>query len=202
METFIQWITEIVLFLLLAMMADALLPSGLMKKYARLVLSILLLLVIIDPLLGFLKLDPNQLLYTVENQMQEGLEAEHLNEEIEEKKNEILNGQDAYTLQQVKDAIVKQLKEPIEMNEQVTIEEADLTFFKTPHSLESLDKLVLFVSSTESGDSVEEVVISAADQEEIAGSPQFNEDSIRESAAQLLNLSEEQIEIRWEESHE
>ncbi|MFG6148558.1 stage III sporulation protein AF [Halobacillus sp. B23F22_1] len=202
MQVFIQWIIEIVLFLLLAMVADALLPSGLMKKYARLVMAILLLLVIVDPLLQFLKLDPNQILYSVERQMEASMETEQLTGEIEEKKNEILNGQDAYTLQQVKEAIVAQLQEPIESSEQVTVEAVDLTFFQTPHSLESLDKLVLFISSTEEGGSVEEVIISAADEEKRAEKPQFEEDSIKELAAQQLDLAKEQIEIRWEEDHE
>ncbi|GGF08300.1 hypothetical protein GCM10010954_03430 [Halobacillus andaensis] len=202
MQVFIQWIIEIVLFLLLAMVADALLPSGLMKKYARLVMAILLLLVIVDPLLHFLKLDPNQILYSVERQMEASMETEQLTGEIEEKKNEILNGQDAYTLQQVKEAIVDQLQEPIESSEQVTVEAVDLTFFQTPHSLESLDKLVLFISSTEEGGSVEEVIISATDEEKRAEKPQFEEDSIKELAAQQLDLTKEQIEIRWEEDHE
>lgn len=62
MNLFIEWITRIVLFLLLAIVADALLPSGLMKKYARLVLSVLLLLIFLGPLLQLLKINPDQLL--------------------------------------------------------------------------------------------------------------------------------------------
>ncbi|WP_101844253.1 stage III sporulation protein AF [Halobacillus sp. Marseille-P3879] len=202
MQAFIQWITEIVLYLFLAMVADALLPSGLMKKYARLVMSILLLLVIINPLLQFLKLDPNQILSSVERQMQSSMETEEMTSAIEEKKNEIMSGQDAYTLKQVEEAIITQLKEPVKKAENVTINEVDLTFFETPHSLESLDKLVLFVSSTEAAGSVEEIIISASDQEERADEPHHDEDSIKELAAQQLDLNKEQIEIRWEENHE
>ncbi|WP_431798975.1 stage III sporulation protein AF [Halobacillus andaensis] len=202
MQAFIQWITEIVLYLFLAMVADALLPSGLMKKYARLVMSILLLLVIINPLLQFLKLDPNQILSSVERQMQSSMETEEMTSAIEEKKNEIMSGQDAYTLKQVEEAIITQLQEPVKKAENVSINEVDLTFFETPHSLESLDKLVLFVSSTEAAGSVEEIIISASDQEERADEPHHDEDSIKELAAQQLDLNKEQIEIRWEENHE
>ncbi|KHE69176.1 stage III sporulation protein AF, partial [Halobacillus sp. BBL2006] len=88
MNLFIEWITRIVLFLLLAMVADALLPSGLMKKYARLVMSILLLLIFLGPLLQVLKVDPNQLLKTAEESMNQQVDVMELDESIEKKKKE------------------------------------------------------------------------------------------------------------------
>ncbi|MFC7060592.1 stage III sporulation protein AF [Halobacillus seohaensis] len=202
MQIFIQWITEIVLFLLLAMVADALLPSGLMKKYARLVLAILLILVIIDPLLQFLKIDPHRILNSVENQMDLSMETDQLTKEIEEKKNEIIIGQDAYTLQQVQGAVVEQLKAPLETSHQLTINQVDLEFVAKPYSLESLDKLVLFVTTNEEEQAVEEVIISSADSSQSENVNNREQEGIQELVAQHLELEKEQIEIRWEEDHE
>ncbi|WP_173916183.1 stage III sporulation protein AF [Halobacillus sp. Marseille-Q1614] len=200
MQVFTQWITEIVLYLVLAILADALLPSGLMKKYARLVLAILLLLIIIDPLLQLLKVNPHQIVQSVHQQMNAGFETEQLKAEIEEKKNEIMRGQDAYTLQQVEEAVSGQLKGPLE-EEKVSIETADFEFSTEPYSVESLDKLILTLSSQEEESVVEEVVISANDQT-ASGTNHPNEADIKNLVAGKLGLNVQQIEIRWEEDHE
>ncbi len=197
---FTEWITQIVLYLLLAMLADTLLPSGLMKKYARLVLAILLLLIIIDPLLQLLKVNPHQIVQAVNEQMNANFETEQLTKEIEEKKNEIMRGQDAYTLQQVEEAVVSQLKSPLEA-ERAAIETVEFEFSSEPYSLDSLDKLTLTLSSNEEKSLVEDVVITASD-ESTHGMNHPNEENIKNLVAGNLGLNKQQIEIRWEEDHE
>ncbi|WP_082233874.1 stage III sporulation protein AF [Halobacillus massiliensis] len=200
MQMFTEWITQIVLYLLLAMLADTLLPSGLMKKYARLVLAILLLLIIIDPLLQLLKVNPHQIVQAVNEQMNANFETEQLTKEIEEKKNEIMRGQDAYTLQQVEEAVVSQLKSPLEA-ERAAIETVEFEFSSEPYSLDSLDKLTLTLSSNEEKSLVEDVVITASD-ESTHGMNHPNEENIKNLVAGNLGLNKQQIEIRWEEDHE
>ncbi|UOR12342.1 stage III sporulation protein AF [Halobacillus amylolyticus] len=166
MSAFTQWITQIVLFLLLAMVADALLPTGSMKKYARLVMSILLLLVLLGPLLRVLQVDPNTLLQSAENQLDNRANSEQLTEKIESKKKEIMRGQDAYTLQQVTESITNKVEEPLQDQFDLSLENVDMEFSGTPHRWDSLDKLVLSIASKPGEGAVDEVTISVAEEEE------------------------------------
>ncbi|MFC7320843.1 stage III sporulation protein AF [Halobacillus campisalis] len=204
MQVFIQWITEIVLFLLLAMVADALLPSGAMRKYARLVMAILLLLVILDPLLQFLKLDPQQIIQSVESRMDTSIKTEEMSGEIEDKKNEILRGQDAYTLQQVEEAVLDQLQKPLKADYELSLNQVDFKFLEESYSMESLDKLILYVSSNNEEGDIEEVIISTSSEDTNQNLTVRNEDRDRvyEYVADQLDLNRQQIEIHWEEGHE
>ncbi|WP_163526336.1 stage III sporulation protein AF [Halobacillus ihumii] len=200
MAAFTQWITQIVLFLLLAMVADALLPSGSMRKYARLVMSILLVLILLNPLLKVLQIDPQTLVQSVEYQLESRSSTEQLAEKIESKKSEIMQGQDAYTLQQVTETISNKMEQPLQKKFDLSLEKVDMAFSEKPHKLESLDKLILYVASTPGEGAVEEVTISLTEDAKTIDRNQ--EQEVQDMAAGLLGLQNDQIEIRWEENNE
>ncbi|MBX0358678.1 stage III sporulation protein AF [Halobacillus sp. Nhm2S1] len=199
MEYLIEWITKIVLFLLLAMVADALLPSGVMKKYARLVLSILLLLIFLGPLLQILNIDPDRLVQQADLTMQQQLDAEVFDENVESKKNEILAGQDAYKLEQVTKALAAEIETPLKEEQNLVLVDAEMSFHQQPYSLESLDKLTLTVSRDELTQSVEDVEISIMEGET---EEEKQDPELLKWVADYLDLNQEQIIIRWEDEDE
>ncbi|ASF39873.1 stage III sporulation protein AF [Halobacillus halophilus] len=199
MNLFIEWITRIVLFLLLAIVADALLPSGLMKKYARLVLSVLLLLIFLGPLLQLLKINPDQLLKKAEYTMNEEMEVDSLDDSIEEKKKEILQGQDAYKLEQVTQSLSTELKDPLK-EQKLQLVDLEMSFLQEPYQMDTLDKLVLTLTPLEESKTVENVSISIMEKQ--APKEEKQVDSIQAWVSQYLELDKAQIEIRWEEEDE
>jgi|GEM_PF-6854372 len=199
MNLFIEWITRIVLFLLLAIVADALLPSGLMKKYARLVLSVLLLLIFLGPLLQLLKINPEQLLKKAEYTMNEEMEVDSLDDSIEEKKKEILEGQDAYKLEQVTQSLSAELKDPLK-EQNLQLVDLEMSFLQEPYQMDTLDKLVLTLTPLEENKTVENVSISIMEKQAPKEEKQL--DSIQDWVSQYLELDKAQIEIRWEEEDE
>ena len=201
MELFIEWITRIVLFLLLAMVADTLLPSGLMKKYARLVMSILLLLIFLGPLLQLLQIDPEEMMSVANDRMNQEVQVGMLEDDIEKKKSEILEGQGAYKLEQVTQALKERLKEPLFEEQGLQLVGVEMTFFNEDQDMESLDRLVVTVSQEQQTEArVEDVDISIQDdpapEEDERGEP------VQLWIAEYLGLDQEQIEIRWEEEDE
>lgn len=182
------------------MVADALLPSGLMKKYARLVMSILLLLIFLGPLLQVLKVDPNQLLKSAEYSMDQQVDTLALDESIEKKKNEIVEGQDAYKLEQVTQALAKEMEEPLKQDLHLQLVNLDMSFLNKPYQMETLDKLVVTLSPVKEKAPVDEVNISIMDK---PSSEENKEDEeVRDWIADHLDLNKDQIEIRWEEEDE
>ncbi|WP_244153491.1 stage III sporulation protein AF [Halobacillus karajensis] len=200
LEYFIEWITKIVLFLLLAMMADALLPSGVMKKYARLVMSILLLLIFLGPLLQLLNINPERLVQLADKSMQQQLDAEMLDESVESKKNEILEGQDAYKLEQVTQALAAEIETPLKEEQNLVLVDVAMSFHQEPYSLETLDKLTLTLSREKQTQSVEDVNISIMD--ETVTEEEDQDPELVNWIADYLDLDKEQISIRWEDEDE
>ncbi|RDY70766.1 stage III sporulation protein AF [Halobacillus sp. SY10] len=200
MEYLIEWITKIVLFLLLAMVADALLPSGVMKKYARLVMSILLLLIFMGPLLQILNIDPDRLVQRADQTMQQQLDAEVFEENVESKKNEILAGQDAYKLEQVTQALAAEIETPLKEEQNLVLVDVEMSFHQQPYSLETLDKLTLTLTRNELTQSVEDVEISVMDEGDTEEEKQDPE--LLKWVADYLDLNKEQIIIRWEDEDE
>ncbi|SFJ22055.1 stage III sporulation protein AF [Halobacillus dabanensis] len=200
MEYFIDWITKIVLFLLLAMVADALLPSGVMRKYARLVMSILLLLIFLGPLLQILNIDPERLVQHANTTMEQQWDAETLDENIESKKNEILEGQDAYKLEQVTQALTAELATPLKEEQNLALVHVEMSFQEEPYSLETLNNLTLTLSRDEERQAVENVEISIMD--EVATKEDDQDPELLQWIADYLDLDKEQISIRWEEEDE
>ncbi|UOQ42557.1 stage III sporulation protein AF [Halobacillus salinarum] len=201
MNLFTEWITRIVLFLLLAMVSDALLPSGTMKKYARLVMSILLLLIFLGPLLQILKVDPNQFIHQAEQAMKEQVNDEDLNEAIESKKNEILEGQDAYKLEQIEQAVSKEISKPLEEEMNLKLTDVSMTFDGEPYELNTLDKLIVTLSPFKEQNTVDEVTISIDGDAPEKKDTNRNEEVVGWLTKQL-DLDKDQIAIRWEEEDE
>ncbi|MBS4176380.1 stage III sporulation protein AF [Lederbergia citrea] len=94
-----EWIVNIIIFLLLAMIIDMILPNSNIKKYAKLVTGLLLMAIIITPIFKIMSTDFEEVLasFTInlesDEQFQENL--------LETKKKEIQASTHAYILEQM-----------------------------------------------------------------------------------------------------
>ncbi len=96
MEFLNEWITNIIVFILLAVVVEMLLPQTSLQKYVKLILGLLLIVMILKPLFTIFSLDEKMLLKAAE-QFPENLSLE---KSIEKKKLEIQAEQAAYILEQ------------------------------------------------------------------------------------------------------
>ncbi|WP_026558847.1 stage III sporulation protein AF [Bacillus sp. J37] len=94
-----EWITNIIVFILLAVVIDLLLPNSSMQKYAKMVISLLLIIVIINPIFKIFSTDMNDVL--AEFNLQAVSEDENGKNLIEFQKKEIQASQRAYILEQM-----------------------------------------------------------------------------------------------------
>ncbi|MCC3358695.1 stage III sporulation protein AF [Bacillus sp. REN16] len=94
-----EWVTNIILFILLATIMDMLLPSSSMQKYVKMVTGLLLILIILTPLFSLFKSDLDQALLNMNlKPVQTEKNLENL---IDLKKKEIQASQRAYALETV-----------------------------------------------------------------------------------------------------
>ncbi|MFJ7975108.1 stage III sporulation protein AF [Peribacillus sp. NPDC096379] len=100
MEFITSWVTNIIVFVLLATVIDMLLPNSAMQKYAKMVIGLLLIAVIISPILKLFQSDFDDLLKIATSSIDE--KTNHQVENLTElKKKEIQAVQDAYILKQM-----------------------------------------------------------------------------------------------------
>ncbi|MFX5499324.1 stage III sporulation protein AF [Bacillus subtilis] len=103
-----EWLTTIVLFILFAIVIDMLLPSSSMQKYAKMVVSLLLIVVMLTPIFKLFKTDPEIIFeYLTKNGQSESADIKN---QINSKKIEIQASQRAYIL----DEMAVQLKKKAE----------------------------------------------------------------------------------------
>lgn len=60
-----EWITSIVLLILLAVVLEMLLPNSQLKNYVKLTVSLMLLLFLLQPILSLFHEDPDEWLYSL-----------------------------------------------------------------------------------------------------------------------------------------
>lgn len=100
MDLINEWITNIILFILLAIIIDLLLPNSSMQKYVKMVVGLLLIVIILTPLFRIFSTDVETLLQSINLKSSNGQD-QNLENLIEMKKNEIQASQHAYILEQM-----------------------------------------------------------------------------------------------------
>lgn len=201
MAFIIQWVTEIVIFLLLAMVIDFLLPSGKMQKYARLAISLILVLIFLNPLFRLFNTDINQLIQTqAQIFANQTMEEETLKKSVESKKNEIQASQDAYILEQMVVQMKSQAEETLAQDYQVEIQDINFLFTQEQKDIEHLESVVVTLAEEEVIDSIDQVEIDLEASEE-KRDKQMDE-AITSYLAQLWQLEQNQITIQWEGANE
>jgi stage III sporulation protein AF len=94
-----QWIANIILFILFATIIDMLLPNTNLQKYAKMVIGLLLMLIILTPVFHVLHINVDRLVASMNlSSLSQEKQIENL---METKKKEIQASQHAYILEQM-----------------------------------------------------------------------------------------------------
>jgi stage III sporulation protein AF len=117
-----EWITNIILFVLLATVVDMLLPNSNMQKYTRMVTGLLLIAIILSPVLKILSSDFEASLASITEL--DSKDEKNIENSIEMKKKEIQASFDAYALEEVAVQLKKDVEE--ELMEQYDLEIASI----------------------------------------------------------------------------
>ncbi|MBA2869942.1 stage III sporulation protein AF [Anoxybacillus calidus] len=154
MSFIIDWITNIIIFILLAIVIDLLLPSTNLQKYVKMVIGLILILVMLSPILKIFKVDVDQLIAMIHT---EGHAEKNVIENvIEQKKTEIQASQRAYILEQMAVHMKKDVAEELMNQYGLTIK--DITFeigreenFRIPDDIQFIEVIVAPDKKEQSG---------------------------------------------------
>ncbi|MFB6496653.1 stage III sporulation protein AF [Bacillus haynesii] len=99
MEFLTEWLTNIILFILMAIVIDMLLPNSSMQKYAKMVISLLLIVVILNPIFSLFRTDPDVIFEKLTKNGQ--VQSSEIKNQLNSEKKEIQASQQAYILEQM-----------------------------------------------------------------------------------------------------
>lgn len=158
MDYITGWITNIILFVLIATILDLLLPNSSMQKYTKMVAGLLLIAIILSPILKLLSSDFESALASIPSfQSNEEKNMENL---IEFQKREIQASNRAYILEET--AVQLQTGVEEELMEQYGFEIANIELMVDDNSqgdiLEHLEAVIVHLKEPESEAEAVEVV--------------------------------------------
>ena len=116
-----SWISNVIIFVLLATVIDMLLPSSSFQKYTKMVIGLLLIAIMITPILHLFHTNFDQLLAAATAQIQLD-DKNKLGNLTESKKKEIQAVQSAYILEQLDDQLKGKVEEELMKKYQLKIE--------------------------------------------------------------------------------
>lgn len=192
-----EWIMNIVVFILLAMIVDMLLPNSNMKKYTKMVTGLLLIAIIITPLIKVFSKDFDQILTSFSSER--AVDNKKLENLIETKKKEIQAVQDEYTLEQVAVQMKNDVKEELMDRYGMQIQNINLEESGQKNDGKNpIDKVIVYLEEAK------ENSIAAIEPIEIQADQPKNDkhlkemESIKETLADQWNVTTDQIELHYE----
>jgi len=201
MDFIIQWVTQIILFILIAAVIDLLIPSDGMKKYIKLTVGLILIVILLKPVFYLFGTDMEQAIETSINQMEEEYQAnETMENQIEFQKKEIQDSQHAYILEQMAVQLENLAEDPLKEQYQAEITNMNFIFQDTENiSFEELEEVIVYINEAQNGEgavnTVDEVVISSQQQEEKTEKDVIG---MEELLKDVWELTDKKVSIHWE----
>src|SRR5699024_9116251 len=188
---------------IVAIMIDLMIPATTMKKYIKLVVGLILILIFLKPVFALFEMNIDQALEnSFSKVMQEKSEQDTMENSIKMQKSEIEDGQRAYILEemavQLKDLAKKRLKE----EEQAEILNIDFRFQSDAEpSYENLDEVIVYLGHIEEEEGAVDIV---EDVEINTKEPVADDDDeqdvgrIKHVLHDVWDISEDKLTIEWE----
>jgi stage III sporulation protein AF len=199
-----EWITNIIVLVLLAGVIELLLPGNQFQSYIKMVIGLLILLAMLSPLFKLLNSDMDQVFQAMD--LPAAAKENEIKNSIEKNKSEIQGAQRAYILEQMAVPMKEKVQE--ELNKTYELEIVDLQIH-TNSGTESLKpeditgvKVVLANHHESAGISeVSEVEVSISDKRDQADKDEVPEEIVKFLASQW-QLDAQQLEVEMEGGEE
>ncbi|MBW8348078.1 stage III sporulation protein AF [Bacillus sp. IITD106] len=148
MEYLSEWVFNIIIFLILAMVVDMLLPDSSMKKYTKLATGLILIAIILTPILKLMSTDFEKIVASFTTNIETSDQTtENL---LKNKKKEIQASTHAYILEQM--AVQMKTMVEKELIEKYSVEISNIQIFATPNNdgaMNEIDNVIVYLAPSE-----------------------------------------------------
>ncbi|WP_336253647.1 stage III sporulation protein AF [Oceanobacillus sp. SE10311] len=195
-----NWITQIIIFILVATIIDLLIPNLSMGKYIKLVLGLILILILLSPIFSLFNLDFEQAVAdTYRSIFDTGGEMEEVQDSIELQKSEIESTHDAYILEEMAVQLTSLTDEALQTEYDARITDISFVFAdEAEKTYEGLDEVIVYLEKSTAREGqikpVEKIVINAEEDQELEEA----DEPIVELLRDRWELQDKKITVYWE----
>ncbi|MEN2766022.1 stage III sporulation protein AF [Ornithinibacillus xuwenensis] len=207
MDLLIQWVSQIIVFILLATIIDLLVPAGSMKKYIKFVVGLVLILIFLQPIFHLFQFDVEQAINnTFSGIFSENAEASEGENLIEIQKSEIQSTTGAYIEEQMVVQLKDIAKAPLLDKYQAEITAIKFHYvegasYTDEELLEKLEEVVVYLRDSEAGEgtvnAVEDVVIDSRNQQS-SSNDNVDLEGMQSLLRDIWELSDKKLTVIWE----
>ena len=201
MEFLTEWVTNIILFILLATVIDMLLPNSGLQKYTKMVTGLLLIAIILTPIFKLISKDFETTLASIPSYQAPG--EKNMKNLIDLKKKEIQASQHAYILEEMAVQLKKDVKEELMEQYGLEIAKVDIAINEESDQAfpENLQKVMVLLRQPENGvqtvEAIKQIEINTEKPHPSKGSTEETE-KIASFLSQKWNVTEETVEVSIE----
>ncbi|WP_019241316.1 MULTISPECIES: stage III sporulation protein AF [Bacillus] len=199
MSILTEWITSIIVFILLATVIDMLLPNSSFQKYAKMVIGLLLIAILISPIFKLLSTDFEDIVASMNDA--NNVEKGSMENEINMKKKEIQEAQTAYYLEEMAVQLKKEGEEELinQYNYQIKHIEVSTKNQNNPENSNDLDRVSVVLEKAEKqNESIETIQKIEINTQEPLPIEEYKTEEITKFLANVWKMDEEKIEIVFE----
>ncbi|RID89365.1 stage III sporulation protein AF [Peribacillus asahii] len=198
MDFLASWISNIIIFILLATVIDMLLPNSALQKYSKMVIGLLLIAVIITPILRLLHTNFDDVLASATIQFEQG-EAQSLGNLTESKKKEIQAAQSAYILEQMAVQLQAEAEEELMEKYQMEIQDIEVTVKdEEKPEPENLQHITVSLSEVKEDETIEAIAKVEIDTKRALVTDDARYADVKQFLANTWSIDEEMIQIAGE----
>ncbi|MFA1711453.1 stage III sporulation protein AF [Peribacillus frigoritolerans] len=194
------WVSNIIIFVLLATVIDMLLPNSALQKYAKMVIGLLLIAIIITPILGLFNKDFDDILTAATSEF-EDQKKKDLGNLTEMKKKEIQATQGAYILKQMAVDLQAEVEEELMADYNMRISSIDVGVKNEEEpGVDDLQNITISLEKAEGKENSEIETVAKVDinTDSPSTSNDANLDAVKRFLATSWSVDEEIIEIAGE----
>ncbi|CAN7213983.1 stage III sporulation protein AF [Peribacillus frigoritolerans] len=194
------WVSNIIIFVLLATVIDMLLPNSALQKYAKMVIGLLLIAIIITPILGLFNKDFDDILTAATSEF-EDQKKKDLGNLTEMKKKEIQATQGAYILKQMAVDLQAEVEEELMADYNMRISSIDVGVKNEEEpGVDDLQNITISLEKAEGKENSEIEAVAKIDinTDSPSTSNDANLDAVKRFLATSWSVDEEIIEIAGE----
>ncbi|MBT2645899.1 stage III sporulation protein AF [Bacillus sp. ISL-34] len=194
------WVSNIIIFVLLATVIDMLLPNSALQKYAKMVIGLLLIAIIITPILGLFNKDFEDILTAATSEF-EDQKKKDLGNLTEMKKKEIQATQGAYILKQMAVDLQAEVEEELMVDYNMKISSIDVGVKNEEEpGVDDLQNITISLEKAEGKENSEIEAVAKVDinADSSSTSNDANLDAVKRFLATSWSVDEEIIEIAGE----
>lgn len=199
MTFLMEWVTQIILFIILATIIDLLIPQSSFQKYIKLAIGLILILILLNPVFSVLNIDIREAVSSSMLKISNEKEISSMENLIDLQKKEIESAQHAYILEQMA-VQLKNIAEP-ELKDAFAVEIANIEFVFENNRQASYENLNEIIVTLTEGKKEEGMMKAVEDVEINTDEPLKKLDNDEEIIAYLekvWELQDKKITIFWE----